>query len=242
MTARPEHVAIIMDGNGRWAKSRDLARIEGHQAGAISVRKIVEETRRQGIRYLTLFSFSSENWGREAKEVEGLMSLFTQYLESELDGLNKNGIRLRALGDLDRLPESVRVALARDLNQTENNIGLDLILAVSYGSRDEIVSAAKNLATQVRDGKIDVNDINKETFARALWTGDIPDPDLLIRTSGEMRISNFLLYQLAYTEIIVAPELWPDFHEESYLRCLDEYSQRERRYGLSSEQLVATVL
>lgn len=237
MLARPEHVAIIMDGNGRWAKSRGLARIEGHQAGAISVRKIVEETRRQGIRYLTLFSFSSENWGREAAEVEGLMSLFTQYLESELDGLNKNGIRLRALGDLERLPESVRVALARDLNQTEKNIGLDLILAVSYGSRDEIVSAAKKIATQVRDGKMDVNDINKETFARSLWTSEIPDPDLLIRTSGEMRISNFLLYQLAYTEIIVAPELWPDFDETSYIRCLDDYSKRERRYGLASEQI-----
>lgn len=240
MTARPQHVAIIMDGNGRWANARGLARIEGHQAGAVSVRKIVEETRRQGIRYLTLFSFSSENWGRQAAEVEGLMSLFKQYLESELDGLNKNGIRLRALGDLDRLPASVKDALARDLNETEKNIGLDLILAVSYGSRDEIVSAARKLATEVRDGSIDVNDIDKASFARALWTSDIPDPDLLIRTSGEMRISNFLLYQLAYAEIVVAPELWPDFHEESYLRCLDEYSQRERRYGLTSEQIAAS--
>ena len=234
---RPKHVAIIMDGNGRWAKSRGLARIEGHQAGAISVRKIVEETRRQGIRYLTLFSFSSENWGREAAEVEGLMSLFKQYLDSELEGLNENGIRLRALGDLDRLPAGVKDALSRDLQGTESNIGLDLILAVSYGSRDEIVAAARKLAMQAKEGVLDPNDIDKELFSKSLWTHDIPDPDLLIRTSGEMRISNFLLYQLAYTEIVVAPELWPEFHEQSYIRCLDEYAQRERRYGLSSEQI-----
>lgn len=236
---RPQHVAIIMDGNGRWAKARGLRRIEGHQAGAISVRKIVEESRRQGIRYLTLFSFSSENWGRESSEVEGLMSLFKQYLDSELSGLNENGIRLRALGELDRLPESVRSALDTDLKETSNNIGLDLILAVSYGSRDEIVSAAKKLAILAKEGSIDPEKIDKDTFAKSLWTHDIPDPDLLIRTSGEMRLSNFLLYQLAYTEIIVTPELWPDFNESCYIRCLDEYALRERRFGLSSEQIAS---
>jgi undecaprenyl diphosphate synthase len=235
----PRHVAVIMDGNGRWAKAQGQPRLEGHRAGAISVRKIVEESRRQGIRYLTLFSFSSENWGREPSEVDGLMSLFKQYLDSELEGLNKNGIRLRALGDIERLPKDVQDALNRDLNNTENNDGLDLILAVSYGSRDEIVSAAKKIALQVKTGEIDLEEIDKELFARNLWTHDIPDPDLLIRTSGEMRISNFLLYQLAYTEIIVAPELWPEFHEESFLRCLKEYASRERRYGLSSEQIAS---
>jgi len=231
-----------MDGNGRWAKARGLARIEGHHAGAISVRKIVEETRRQGIRYLTLFSFSSENWGREAAEVQGLMSLFKQYLDSELEGLNKNGIRLRALGDLDRLPDSVRDALDRDLNNTKNNIGLDLILAVSYGSQDEIVAAARKLAVRVKEGEIDPSDIDKELFSKSLGTSGIPDPDLLIRTSGQMRISNFLLYQLAYAEIVVSPDFWPEFHEESYIRCLDEFAGRERRYGLSSEQLAKAAL
>ncbi len=230
-----------MDGNGRWASNRGLARIEGHRAGAISVRKIVEECRRQGIRYLTLFSFSSENWKREPSEVEGLMSLFKQYLDSELEGLLENGIRLRALGDLEKLPPSVRESLHRDLKETDKSqdVGLDLILAVSYGARDEIVSAARKLATLTKEGKISPEDITQDLFRSALWTNEIPDPDLLIRTSGEMRISNFLLYQLAYTEIVVAPELWPDFHEESFLRCLEEYKRRERRYGLSSEQLAA---
>jgi len=226
-----------MDGNGRWAQSRGLKRIEGHRAGATSVRKVVEECRRQGVRYLTLFSFSSENWGRAKEEVDGLMGLFKQYLDSELSELIDNGIRLRAIGDLARLPLPVRTALHRDIERTSENTGLDLILAVSYGGRDEIVQAAAKLATLARDGKLDPRSIDSAVFSSALWTHDIPDPDLLIRTSGEMRISNFLLFQLAYAEIVVAPELWPDFDEEALKRCLEEFRKRERRFGLSAAQV-----
>lgn len=226
-----------MDGNGRWAESRGQKRIEGHKAGALSVRRVVEECRRNGVRYLTLFSFSSENWSRERTEVDGLMGLFKQYLESELSSLIENDIRLRAIGDLSRLPLPVRMALNRDIERTKDNVGLDLILAVSYGSRDEIIAASKKLAKLVKEGKLDPDEIDGAAFSSALWTHDIPDPDLLIRTSGEMRISNFLLYQLAYSEIVVAPELWPDFDEAVFNRCLEEYKKRERRFGLSSAQI-----
>jgi len=233
----PRHVAIIMDGNGRWAEARGLKRLEGHRAGAQSLRKVVEECRRQGVRYLTVFSFSSENWGRAKEEVEGLMGLFRQYLESELKTLLDNGIRLRAIGDLERLPLPVRALLNRDIEKTKTNEDLDLILAVSYGAIDEIVGAAKKLATLARDKKLNPSEIDADVFRSALYTHDIPDPDLLIRTSGEMRISNFLLFQLAYAEIVVAPELWPEFDEAALLRCFEDYGRRERRFGLTSPQL-----
>lgn len=226
-----------MDGNGRWAQGRGLERIEGHRAGAISVRKLVEESIRLGVRYVTLFSFSTENWGRSKDEVSGLMKLFKQYLDSELDELLKRGVRLRAIGDLDRLPFPVRAALRRDVERTSGNTRLDLILAVSYGGREEIVHAARGIAERVLAGDLSVEQIGLEQFEQHLWTKDIPDPDLLIRTSGEQRISNFLLWQLAYAEIVVAPELWPDFREEAYQRCLLEYQSRERRFGLTREQL-----
>ena len=231
------HLAIIMDGNGRWARERGLPRIEGHKAGVDSVQKTVEFCRRRGIRYLTLFSFSTENWQRAPEEVSGLMQLFRHYLDTELSRLNENNIRLRAIGDIERLPFHVRTALNRNIEKTKNNTELTLVLAVSYGGREEIVAAAKTLAEKVAKGTIAPADIDNQLFASALWGADFPDPDLLIRTSAEMRISNFLLWQLAYSEIVVAPEFWPDFNEQTLERCLKEYAARERRFGLTSEQL-----
>lgn len=234
----PRHIAVIMDGNGRWANRRGLLRFEGHKAGAEAARKTVEFCRERGIRYLTLFSFSTENWHRPAREVSSLMALFKHYLDSEIDKLLDNDIRLRAVGDLERLPTAVRSSLKRDVERTKDKTGLDLIIAISYGGREEIVAAARKLAAKARDGLIRPEQIDSADFASALWTADIPDPDLLIRTSGEMRISNFLLWQLAYSEIVVAPELWPDFGKDTLDRCLQEYSRRERRFGLAKDQPV----
>ncbi len=188
----PNHVAIIMDGNGRWAKERNLERLQGHKAGAKSVRTVVETCRRLGIRYLTLFSFSTENWQRSKSEVGGLMELFREYLHSELGSLLENGIRLRAIGDISKLPFAVRSALHKDIEKTKNNSELDLILAISYGGREEITHACRSIAKQVSEGKLNIDEIDNNTIQGALWGPDIPDPDLLIRTSGEMRISNFL--------------------------------------------------
>lgn len=233
----PQHVAIIMDGNGRWAKSKNLPRVEGHRNGAKTVRNIVEESRRLGIRYLTLFAFSSENWGRPAAEVDALMALFAQYLESEIPTLTKNGIRLRCIGDRTKLPASVCDSLNRCETKSENQTGMDLILAISYGSRDEITNAVQSIARQIADGKLKPEDISVNTVSAALYAPDVPDPDLLIRTSDENRISNFLLWQLAYSEIVVSPVLWPDFSISEYKRCLTEFGGRKRRFGLTEEQI-----
>jgi undecaprenyl diphosphate synthase len=232
-----EHIAVIMDGNGRWATRQGLARIEGHKAGAKSVRAVAEECCRLGIRYLTLFSFSTENWHRSKEEVGGLMELFRQYLDSELKTLLDNGIRLRAIGDLDRLPFPVRKALERDMVKTQNNDRLDLVLAVSYGGREEIVDAVKTVAAKVEKGEIRARDVDEELLRSNMWSAGIPDPDLLIRTSGEMRISNFLLWQLAYSELIVTEKLWPEFDGQVLRECIEEYSRRERRFGLTAEQV-----
>ncbi len=233
----PKHVAIIMDGNGRWARSRGLSRFDGHKEGARRVRDVVEACAKRGVRHLTLFSFSSENWNRSREEVNALMKLFRRYLDSELEDLTKNNVRLRAVGDLERLPFTVREALDRNMEKTRENTGIDLVLAISYGAREEIVHAARTLAEKVKSGELDAASINEEMFSNALWTKDIPDPDLLIRSSGEMRISNFLLWQLAYSEIVVIPEYWPDFNATILDRCLQEYASRERRFGLTSEQI-----
>ncbi len=235
----PRHVAVIMDGNGRWAQSRGLPRVAGHRAGMKSVRAIVEACRKHGVRYLTLFSFSTENWQRTTAEVTSLMGLFKEYLESELKDAEmlRNGVRLRAMGDLDRLPKMLRMLLNQVLDRTGKNADLDLILAVSYGGREDIVQAAKKLAVAVERGEIKASDITAEKLAGSLWTAGIPEPDLLIRTGGEMRVSNFLLWQLAYSEIIVLDEHWPEFDGAVFERCLEEYASRERRYGLSSDQL-----
>lgn len=233
----PAHVAIIMDGNGRWAGKRNLPRLEGHSAGARAVRATVEASRKLGIRYLTLFSFSTENWNRSKDEVGGLMALFQHYLQGELANLLETGIRLRAVGDLERLPPLVRASLQSVCDATAGNTGMDLVLALSYGGREEIVSAARRLAAQAVSGAIKPDQIDNQMFESMLWTAGIPNPELLIRTSGEERISNFLLWQLAYTEIIIASELWPDFDEAALKRCLAEFAKRERRYGLTSEQI-----
>ncbi len=232
----PRHVAIIMDGNGRWATARQLPRVEGHRQGAQTVRMVVEESRRLGVRYLTLFAFSSENWGRPEPEVSALMSLFAQYLESELDLLRNNQIRLRAMGDLSKLPQKVQDSLGRTMKATAEAQGMDLIMAVSYGSRDEIVNAVRGIACQVKSGSLDPDAINAQTISQHLYLPDLPDPDLLIRTSNEIRISNFLLWQLAYSEIVVSPLFWPDFSKDEYARCLQAFASRKRRFGLTQEQ------
>ena len=228
-----------MDGNGRWAAARGLPRVAGHRAGAKSVRTTVESCRRLGIRYLTLFSFSTENWQRTREEVTNLMGIFKEYLEAELRDpeLLRNGVRLRAIGDLSRLPAPVRLLLNKVIERTSTNTELDLVLALSYGGREDIINAAQVMAHRAAKGEIKPEDITVESFSQSLWTSDIPDPDLLIRTGGEMRVSNFLLWQLAYTEIAVLEEFWPDFDEKVLERCLEEYQRRERRFGLTGEQV-----
>ncbi|MCL4149105.1 UNVERIFIED_CONTAM: hypothetical protein GTU68_059407 [Idotea baltica] len=226
-----------MDGNGRWAKQRALPRLEGHRAGVTAVSRAIDACLEMGVRYLTLYSFSSENWKRDESEVSGLMSLFYEGLTEHLDDLISRKVRLCAIGDLSRLPENVRTALAKDMDVTGEHTELTLTLAVSYGSREEILFAAKSIAEKVKNSEIKVADIDEELFSSSLWTNGIPDPDLLIRTSGEMRVSNFLLWQVAYSEIIVIPEYWPEFNAEILSRCLSEFSGRERRFGRTSEQL-----
>jgi len=233
----PRHLAIIMDGNGRWAKKRFMPRLEGHRNGAKTVRMVVEEARRLGIRHLTLFAFSTENWQRPEEEVGGLMHLFVQHLESELDLLLRNDIRLRAMGNLSRLPSSVRELLNRNEERTKELTGMDLILAVSYGGRDELVQGFRKLGRAVQSGELDPDLITEDIVSSSLYLPDIPDPDLLIRTSDETRISNFLLWQLAYAEIVVSPQLWPDFSKDEFHRCLEIFAGRSRRFGLTQEQV-----
>lgn len=235
----PRHIAVIMDGNGRWAKARHMPRIEGHRAGAKTVRMVVEECRKLGVRHLTLFTFSTENWQRPTDEVSGLMKLLHRYLETELNLLLDNDIRLRAMGDLARLPATVRDTLERVSEETKDRKSMELILALSYGGRQELVHAAKRLAEQVQAGTIKPQDITEELLTSQLYLPDLPSPDLLIRTSDENRISNFMLWQLAYTEIVLTPMLWPEFTKEEFHRCLEEYRSRERRFGLTQEQIVA---
>jgi undecaprenyl diphosphate synthase len=232
-------VAIIMDGNGRWATRRGLSRVQGHRRGKGSVREIVETAREVGIEVLTLYAFSTENWERPEREVGALMRLLRRYVRSELGKMMRHGIRLRAIGNLRRLPKEVLADLRSAEQQTRGNTAMTVQLAVSYGSREEIVGAARRLARKVRDGAIAPEDIDEESFSDALMTAGLPDPDLLIRTSGEMRLSNFLLWQAAYSEIYVTDVLWPDFRRAEFLAALDEYARRERRFGRTAEQLAA---
>jgi len=233
----PVHVAIIMDGNGRWAKERGSPRVEGHKAGVKRVRPLVEECRRLGIRYLTIYCFSTENWNRPKLEVSALMKLFGYYIDAETPSLKENGVRLRAIGDRERLPGGVQEHLRQAEEETKTCDKLDLILALSYGGREEIVHAVQKLVAQVAAGELDPKEITNETLAGSLYAPDVPDPDLLIRTSDEHRISNFLLWQIAYSEVVFTSVLWPDFTVEEFNRCLDEYSGRERRFGLTEDQL-----
>jgi undecaprenyl diphosphate synthase len=230
-TLLPAHVAIIMDGNGRWAKKRLLNRIKGHEKGSQTVRTVVRTCRELEIPYLTLYAFSTENWQRPKAEVEALMGLLVRFLKSEKSELVEHNIRLRMIGQLDRLPTKVREALQETIEDTSGNTGLTLVLALSYGARAEIVRMVQSLGEKIKRGMIDPGSITAEMVADNLYTREIPDPDLLIRTSGEMRISNFLLWQIAYSEIFVTPTLWPDFSKEELLEILKDFQNRERRYG-----------
>ncbi|MBP1722391.1 MAG: isoprenyl transferase [Deltaproteobacteria bacterium] len=235
----PHHLAIIMDGNGRWAEKRSLDRVEGHRQGAESVRTIVRASREIGVPYLTLFAFSSENWNRPRPEVDALMILLKHYLSSELQEMLDRQIRLLAVGELSRLPKEVQTTLSDAMKKTAHGTGMTLTLALSYGGRDDILQAIRRLMSHCQDRSLTPQEITEELFSKFLWTANLPDPDLLIRTSGEMRISNFLLWQLAYAEIFFTPTLWPDFSKEEFIQALLSYQNRERRFGLTSEQIRA---
>jgi undecaprenyl diphosphate synthase len=227
----PRHVALIMDGNGRWARARGLPRVAGHRAGAKSVRCCIEAAIDQGVEWLTLFAFSSENWRRPEGEVMELTGLLRQYLRSEVADLMKNGVRFRVIGDRDRFSADLRVELETAERKTAGGTRLNLTLALSYGGRSEIVSAARAMAEAARNGAIDLAHLDEEGFARFLFTAAMPDPDLLIRTSGERRLSNFLLWQCAYAELVFMDVLWPDFDATHFAEALADFSRRERRYG-----------
>ncbi len=227
----PEHVAIIMDGNGRWAQARGLPRTAGHQRGAEAVRWSVEGAISEGIRYLTLFGFSSENWKRPDDEIKDLMGLLRFYLKSEIRKLNREGVRFRVIGDRERLANDIVSLIDEAESETADNNRLELIIALSYGSRAEIAAAAKKVAMKVAAGEISPSDITEATVAEHLYTAEIPDPDLLIRTSGEQRISNFLLWQIAYAEFIFIDKLWPDFGQDDLRDAVKEFRSRERRFG-----------
>ena len=230
-TKLPAHVAIIMDGNGRWAKKRLLNRINGHEKGSETVRTIVRTCRQIGISYLTLYAFSTENWQRPKTEVKALMALLKKFLQSERKEMVENNIRLRVIGQLDRLPTEVREALDQTMAATREQTGMNLILALSYGGRAEIVRMVQEVAEKIKRGIIDPQAVTEGLISDHLYTRNIPDPDLLIRTSGEMRISNFLLWQIAYTELFVTTTLWPDFSKEELLQILKDFQARVRRFG-----------
>jgi undecaprenyl diphosphate synthase len=234
----PSHVAIIMDGNGRWAQQRGLDRVFGHQHGVTALREVIETAAELGIRYLTLYAFSTENWGRPDKEVNALMEIMVQSLNKETDTLIKNNISLKAIGDVTRLSNNVKNRLFDTIRLTSTGTGLNLIVALSYSSRWEITEAARRMADDVLKGKLKQDSIIEEEFEKYLTTYGIPDPELLIRTSGELRISNFLLWQLAYTELYFTDILWPDFGKEDFYNAIIDFQKRERRFGKTSEQIL----
>lgn len=227
----PQHVAIIMDGNGRWAKQHKLPRLSGHEAGRKSVKTVTMAAMEHGVRYLTLYAFSVENWQRPRDEVQGLMGLLRGVLREELAEMGREGIRLRAIGRLQDLPGAVREELEAAIENTKANTKLDLILALSYGSRVEITEATKAIAREAKSGRLDPETIDEKTITAHLYTHDVPDPDLLIRTSGEMRVSNFMLWQISYAEIHVTPVLWPDFGKKDFTAALADFAKRDRRFG-----------
>ncbi len=227
----PRHVAIIMDGNGRWARQRQLPRAEGHRAGAESARVIIRTAGELGIKYLTLYAFSVENWNRPKDEVDALMKYLVHYLKTETAELNKNNVQLQVIGQIYRLPENVQEHLRKTIATLSKNNGLTLIMALSYGGRTEIVEAVRGIATKVKAGELDPADITEQVFSQHLYTRNLPDPDLLVRTSGEMRVSNFLLWQISYTELLVTQTLWPDFRKPQFYAALEEYALRHRRFG-----------
>jgi undecaprenyl diphosphate synthase len=233
----PKHIAIIMDGNGRWAKEQGQDRLFGHYQGVVSVRKVVEAATEIGIQYLTLYAFSTENWDRPAEEVTGLMTLFVDTIAKEVPDLHKNNIKLHFIGNLSLLPDAAKKALTSATQLTAQNTGLTLIIALSYSSRWELVEATKNIAQKVQNGQLTIDQISETTIAQNLTTSAFPDPELMIRTSGECRISNFLLYQLAYAELYFTDTRWPAFRKEDLIKALLEYQSRERRFGKTSEQI-----
>ena len=233
----PKHVAIIMDGNGRWAKQRAMNRIRGHEEGAESVRAIVRATREIGIPWLTLYAFSEENWGRPRYEVEALMVLLKRFLQSELREMLDNGIRFQAIGRLHKLPNDVQGTVREIAERTASNQNMVLTLALSYGGRQEITDAVRKIIQRVEAGGIRSSDISEALISENLYSANMPDPDLLIRTSGECRVSNFLLWQIAYTEIYMTQTYWPDFRKEEYVQALIEYQKRERRFGATGDQV-----
>ena len=233
----PAHIAIIMDGNGRWAKKRGFVRIKGHSKGVDAVRETVEAAVELGVKYLTLYAFSTENWKRPKYEIDALMTLLVKSVNNERRTFQDNNIRLLAIGDLKSLPNKSYLEITKAINDTANNTGLFLVLAISYSSRWEIINSIKKIAMQIHSGKLDPDDITPELFCASLTTASIPDPELLIRTSGEYRVSNFLLWQIAYTELYFTSTLWPDFTKEEFYKAVIEYQGRERRFGLTSAQI-----
>lgn len=235
----PAHIAIIMDGNGRWAKANNLPRVAGHVEGINSVREIVQVCGEIGVSYLTLYTFSNENWKRPQKEVSAIMKLLLSTIKKEVGNLNKNNVRLSTIGNINDLPDNSRQGILEGIEVTKNNTGLNLILALNYSSRQELLMAVQRIADKILSGEMNSNQISEAIFSRELYTVDIPDPDLLIRTGGELRISNFLLWQLAYTEFFLTDIQWPDFREEDLLNSIIDYQGRQRRFGQIEEQVSA---
>jgi undecaprenyl diphosphate synthase len=231
LASLPRHVAIIMDGNGRWARERHLPRVEGHREGAESVRAVIRTAGELGIKYLTLYAFSVENWNRPKDEVDTLMKYLAHYMKTEFAELNRNNVRLEVIGQVHRLPEFVQKQLKKTQDALSKNNGLTLIMALSYGGRTEIVEAVRSIAAKVKRGELEPADITEQVMTDHLYTRKWPDPDVLIRTSGEMRVSNFLLWQISYAELVVTPTLWPDFRKQQFYAALEEYHRRHRRFG-----------
>ena len=234
----PKHIAIIMDGNGRWATSHRLPRLAGHREGINSVREIVRICGEIGIEYLTLYTFSSENWNRPVKEVSSIMKLLFSTIKKEVQNLHKNNVRLLAIGKLDDLPQKSYLEIMEGINKTKDNTGLNLILALSYGSRQELLRAVRRIVDRSKIDKIKIDEINEDMISKELYTSEIPDPDLLIRTGGENRISNFLLWQSAYTEFYMVDVFWPDFREKELINSIEDYQARQRRFGRTGEQVL----
>lgn len=236
-TKLPKHVAMIMDGNGRWAKARGKIRLSGHQEGAKSVKNVIEACAQIGIQYLTVYAFSTENWSRPKVEVSGLMNLLVRSIDKEIEEINKQGVKIQIIGELDKLPKAVAKKLNFAIETTKNNTRLTFVIALSYSGRWDIINAVSNIIKDVENKKLTQNDFSQKVFENYLSTDGIPDPELLIRTSGESRISNFLLYQLAYSELYFTDVLWPDFSKEEFFKALLDFQNRERRFGKTSEQL-----
>ena len=235
--AIPRHVAIIMDGNGRWAEKRGLSRNEGHHAGLESVRDVVRSAHELGVKILTLYAFSQENWNRPKGEVEALMTLLDRYIDSEVDEIDRNGVQVRVMGRMEDVPHAIRDKLEAAVERTRENEQMILVFALSYGGRQEIVDAARQLVAAAEAGKVHADAVDEKTFASCLYQPDLPDPDLLIRTGAEWRVSNFLLWQIAYSEIHVTDRMWPDFRKPHLVEAIADYQQRERRFGLTSAQV-----